>query len=125
MRTEKLAGTLEEQCAFLYQLAQDKMAEGNYTGAAHLLSEIVKHDPTYEDAASMLVEVKQQKRTQRNLLLTAILGASLFVGIGTVVQIPNDLIFILLAVIGAVVGFGVGSLFIGRQGKPATEDEVD
>lgn len=125
MRTEKLAGTLEEQCAFLYQLAQNKMAEGNYTGAFHLLQEIVKYDSSYKDAASMLAEVKQRKREQRNLLLTALLGASLFVGIGTVVQIPNDLIFILLAVIGAVVGFGIGSLFIGRQGKPATEDEVD
>ncbi|MCB0127866.1 MAG: hypothetical protein KDE58_36625 [Caldilineaceae bacterium] len=106
-------------------MAQEKIAEGNYTGASHLLQEIVKHDATYKDAASMLAKVKQRKREQRNLLLTAILGASLFVGIGTVVQIPNDLIFILLAVIGAVGGFGVGSLFIGRQGKPATEDEVD
>ena len=125
MRTEKLAGTLEEQCAFLYELAQNKMAEGNYTGAAHLLNEIVKYDPGYENAALLLAKVKQQKRSQRNLLLTAILGASLFIGLGTIFQISNDLIFILLAVIGAVVGFGVGSLFIGRQGKPATEDEVD
>ena len=125
MRTEKLAGSLEEQCAFLYQMAQSKMAEGNFTGAFHLLKEIVKHDSNYKDAAFMLAEVKRRKREQRNLLLTAILGASLFVGLGTIIQIPNDLIFILLAVIGAVGGFGVGSLFIGRQGKPATEDEVD
>ena len=115
MRTEKLAGTLEEQCAFLYQLAHQKMGEGNYTGAAHVLQEIVKYAPTYKDAAQLLADVQQRKREQRNLLLTALLGAALFVGAGTVAQVPNDLIFILLAVIGAVVGFGVGGLFWGRR----------
>jgi hypothetical protein len=115
MRTEKLTGTLEEQCAFLYQLAQQKMAEGNFTGAAHVLQEIVKHKPTYKDAAQLLATVQQRKREQRNLLVLALIGAALFVGVGTIAQVSNDLIFILLAVIGAVVGFGVGSLFVGRQ----------
>ena len=120
MRTEQLAGTLEEQCAFLYQMAQEKMAQGNYTGAAHVLQEIIKHAPTYENAAALLVEVKQKKREQRNLLFAALFGAAILVGAGTVIQVPNDFIFILLAVIGAVVGFVVGSFFIGRRQQSIT-----
>jgi hypothetical protein len=122
MPREKLAGTLEEQCAFLYQLAEEKITQGNYTGAAHLLQEIVKHAPTYKDAAQMLVVVKQKKREQRNLLFSALFGAALFIGIGTVLQLSNDFIFILLAVIGAIVGFVVGNLFVGRRQQNSTKD---
>ncbi len=117
MRTEKLSGTLEEQCEFLYQLAQEKAAQGNYTGAAHVLKEIVKHVPDYEDAPQLLRDVQKKKAEQRNLLLMGLLGAALFTGIGTITQVPNDLIFILLAIVGAVVGYIVGSLLLRKQQK--------
>ena len=115
MRTQTLTGTLEEQCAFLYQLAQEKLAQGNYTGAAHVLQEIVKHLPNYRDAAQLLVETKRKKAEQRNLLLSGLLGAMLAVALGTLLQLPNDLLFILLAVVGAVLGFIVSNAFIGRR----------
>ncbi|MEZ4616322.1 MAG: hypothetical protein R2867_12585 [Caldilineaceae bacterium] len=115
MRTEKLAGSLEEQCAFLYRLAQEKIAQGNYTGAAHVLNEIVKHAPSFQDAAQLLQEVKQKKREQRNLLLFSLLGAALFIGVGTVTQVANDFLLLLLAVVGAVIGFGLGTIFVGRR----------
>ena len=38
MPKQKLTGTLDEQCEFLYGLAITKMAEGNYTGAKHALA---------------------------------------------------------------------------------------
>lgn len=117
MRTEKLSGTLEEQCEFLYQLAQEKAAQGNYTGAVHVLKEIVKHVPDYKDAPNLLHDLQKKKAEQRNLLLMGLLGAALFTGIGTLIQVPNDLIFILLAIIGAVVGYIVGSLLLRDQQK--------
>ena len=39
-RKQTLIGTLDEQCEFLYDLALEKMDQGNYTGAAHALKEI-------------------------------------------------------------------------------------
>lgn len=61
MPKQTLTGTLEEQCEFLYQLAQEKMAQGNYTGAVHALQEVTKHAPTFRDAAALLREAKQKK----------------------------------------------------------------
>ena len=115
MRTEKLSGSLEEQCEFLYQLAQEKMAEGNYTGAYHILQEILKHVPDYKEAPQLLHHVKQKKGEQRTLLFTGLFGAILFTGIGTLLQVSNDLIFILLAIFGIIVGYVVGSFLLARR----------
>ncbi|MCB0060517.1 MAG: hypothetical protein KDE19_00310 [Caldilineaceae bacterium] len=117
MRKEKLSGTLEEQCEFLYQLAQEKLADGNYSGAYHALKEILRHVPDYKEAPQLLAHVQQKKSEQRKLLLMGLLGAVLFTGFGTLIQLSNDLIFILLAIVGAVVGFVVGSLLFGQRGS--------
>lgn len=105
MRKEKLVGTLEEQCAFLYDLAVDKMEQGNYTGAFHALKEVVKHKPDYQDAAELLQQAKQQKSEQRFLLVIALIGSIVAVWIGSRLQLSNDLLFIVLAVIGALAGY--------------------
>jgi len=115
MRTQQLTGTLEEQCAFLYQLAQEKLAQGNYTGAQHVLQEIVKHSPDYRDTVQLLVETKRKKAEQRNLLFGGLAGAAVGIAVGTLLQVPNDLYFLALAVIGAVVGFMIGNVLIGRR----------
>jgi hypothetical protein len=47
MPQELLTGSLKEQCDFLYEMAVDKMAHGNFTGAAHILGEIVRYAPDY------------------------------------------------------------------------------
>ncbi len=109
MAKEVLTGTLEEQCEFLYTLAQEKMAQGNFTGAAYALKEVVKHKPNYRDAATLLLEAKRQKSKQSVLLLSGFVGAVIFIATGTIVKVPNDLVFLLLAVVGTVVGFGVGN----------------
>ncbi len=110
MPKQYLTGTLEEQCDFLYQLAQEKMTAGNFTGAAHALKEVVRHRPDYQDAAQLLTFVRQKKSEQRNLLLVSLLGAVLFVGIGTFSGISNDIILLLLAVTGLLVGYGSTNL---------------
>lgn len=112
MPKQLLTGTLEEQCAFLYDLAQEKMAQGNYTGAAHALQEIVKHAPDFRDAAVLLQEVKRRKREQSRLVLISFAGAILFIGAGTLWNVPNDFWFLILAVVGALLGFVVGSAWL-------------
>ena len=115
MPKQTLAGTLEEQCAFLYELAQEKMAQGNYTGAVHALAEVVKHAPSFRDAPALLEEAKRKKAEQRRMIFLALGGAALFVGLGTILQLPNDWLFLLFAVVGALLGFGVGNFFEIRK----------
>jgi len=115
MPKQTLTGTLEEQCEFLYQLAQEKIAQGNYTGAVHALQEIVRHAPSFRDAAVLLNEAKQKKAQQRRLLFAGMGGAALFIALGTLLQLPNDWLFLAFAVIGALLGFGVGNFFEMRK----------
>jgi hypothetical protein len=115
MPKQLLTGTLEEQCEFLYTMAQEKLAQGNFTGAVYALQEIVKHAPNFRDAQALLVEAKARKATQRRLLLTALAGALLFVALGTIINLDNDLLFLALAVVGALVGYGVGNWLESRR----------
>lgn len=115
MAKQTLTGTLEEQCEFLYALAQEKLAQGNYTGAAYALKEVVKHKPHYRDAETLLAEAKRQKSKQSVLLISGFLGAVLFIGTGTIVKVPNDFVFLLLAVAGAIIGFSVGNFIQNFQ----------
>ena len=110
MPKQLLTGSLDEQCEFLYNLALEKMRVGNYTGAAHALKEIVKHNPDFRDTTALLADVKQRKSEQRFLGLMAIVGLAVFIVIGSLVGAPNDLVLLILAVVGAVVGYGVGNL---------------
>ncbi|MBO9391531.1 hypothetical protein [Caldilinea sp.] len=110
MPSQKLTGTLEEQCEFLYNLALEKMSQGNYTGAIHALKEIVKYKPDYRDAAQLLAEAKERKSEQTFLLLMAVLGASVAVAIGGAMDVPNDFIFLIIVIIGALIGYAVGNL---------------
>lgn len=110
MPTQKLTGTLEEQCEFLYNLAEQKLAEGNYTGAVHALKEIVKYKPDYKDAQQLLRQAKERKSEQSFLVWMGLGGMAVFVLIGTVVGVPNDLYFLVLAGIGLVAGYIAGTL---------------
>lgn len=109
MPKQMLTGTLEEQCEFLYSLAQEKMAQGNFTGAIYALQEVAKHAPNYKDVQGLLTEAKERKASQRRLLLSGILGAIVFVGIGTYANLRNDFLLIGLALLGLIVGYGVAN----------------
>ncbi len=112
-----LTGSLDEQCEFLYTLAQDKMQQGNYTGAIHALKEIAKYRPDYRDTAQMLAEAKRRKSDHTLLLLYAFGGAALFIGIGTVTQAGNDLVLMALALVGGLLGYLVGNLIHSWNAK--------
>ena len=110
MPKQLLTGTLDEQCGFLYDLALEKMQQGNFTGAVHALKEVVKHNPGFRDANAVLAEAKRRKAEQNQLLWFVFGGAALFVFLGTMIQIGNDFLFLGLVTVGALLGFFVGNL---------------
>jgi hypothetical protein len=81
------------------------------------LQEIVQHAPDYEDAAELLALAKERKTQQRNLLIFSLLGAALFVGLGTFTGVSNDLFLLVLALVGLVVGYGIASVISGWRLK--------
>ena len=111
---KQLTGTLEEQCSFLYQLAQEKMEDGNYTGAVYALKEIVRHKPDYRDAAQLLEKARRHKKAQSFRLIISLAGAALFVGIGSTAGVPNDLWLFVLAFAGLLLGYAVANM-VRRQ----------
>lgn len=116
MAKKQLTGTIEEQCSFLYQLAEEKIASGNYTGAVYALKEILKHRPDYEDAAELLESARRHKKAQSFRLITSLAGAVLFLGIGSTAGLGNDLWLLALAFAGLLVGYGISNLIR----RPAT-----
>lgn len=111
MPKQKLTGTLEQQCEFLYGLAITKIAEGNYTGAKHALEEIVKYKPDFRDSQRLLDEVKTKKSNQSFLVWAAIGGGVLFIAVGSLGGIRNDLALLGLAAVGALTGYGFGNYY--------------
>ena len=111
---KQLTGTLEEQCSFLYQVAQEKMEDGNYTGAVYALKEIVRHKPDYRDAAQLLEKARRHKKAQSFRLIISLTGAALFVGIGSTAGVPNDLWLFVLAFAGLLLGYAVANM-VRRQ----------
>jgi len=109
MPKQKLTGTLEQHCEFLYGLAITKIAQGNYTGAKHALEEIVKHKPDFRDAQELLAEVSRKKSDQTFLVVMAIIGALAGVAVGSLGQLGNDLVLLLLAGVGALLGYAAGN----------------
>lgn len=124
MPKQLLTGTLEEQCDFLYDLAKQKMAQGNYTGALHALKEIADHAPDYKDVPVLLAQARQRKREQTLLVVTSLIGLAMFVGIGSLVGVSNDLWFLVLAMMGAVVGFFAGNAFIIYRQRKLVQNPV-
>jgi len=117
MSKQLLTGSLEEQCAFLYELAQEKMSVGNYTGAYHALKEVVKHAPERKDAVALLALAKQRKSEQTRLLLISLAGAIVFIGIGSAARLSGDIWLLALGFVGLLVGYGAGNFFnsLGRH----------
>ena len=62
MRRQQLSGTLDEQCAFLYELALEKMEQGNFTGAYHALKEVARHQPNFREVQAQLAEATFRKK---------------------------------------------------------------
>jgi hypothetical protein len=122
MPKQRLTGTLDQQCEFLYGLAITKMAEGNYTGAKHALQEIVKYKPDYRDAQQLLEQVSRKKSDQTFLIVMAFVGAAIGVALGSLGQLGNDLVLLVLAGIGALLGYGAGNYIRSFRARAANKD---
>ena len=122
MAKQTLSGSLEEQCEFLYDLAVEKMGDGNYTGAVHALKEIVKYAPDYRDSAELLVEAKQRKTAQTSLIVCALVGSAVFIGIGTLMQVQSDFVFLLLALTGGLAGYAGGNVINSMRRQTVASD---
>src|SRR5688500_3754564 len=110
MPKQLLSGTLDEQCEFLYDLALEKMQQGNFTGAVHALKEVVKHNPGFRDADAILAEAKERKAEQNQLLRVVFVGAALFSFLRTTIDIWNDFFFLGVIAVGALSGFFMENL---------------
>ena len=119
MPKQMLSGSLEEQCGFLYDLAVEKMDQGNYSGAIHALKEIVRYAPDFRDASGLLTEAKRRKMTQTLLIVCALIGGALFIGIGTVMQVQDEFVFILLALTGGLAGYAAGNILSSMRRQRA------
>lgn len=122
MPKQKLTGTLEQQCEFLYGLAISKMAQGNYTGAKHALQEIVRHKPDFRDAQQLLDEVSRKKSDQTFLIVMAMVGAAGGVAVGSLGQLGNDLVLLVLAGVGALLGYGAGNYIRSFRAAASNKD---
>jgi hypothetical protein len=122
MPKQRLTGTLDQQCEFLYGLAITKMAEGNYTGAKHALQEIVKYKPDYRDAQQLLEQVSRKKSDQTFLIVMAFVGAAIGIAFGSLGQLGNDLVLLVLAGIGALLGYGAGNYIRSFRARAANKD---
>jgi len=110
MPKEYLTGSLEEQCDFLYDMAIEKMQQGNFIGAAHVLKEVVKYQPDFKDAQALLAIAKQRRSEQRWLLIISLIGLAGGVFVGSVRSVANDFWLLLYAGVGLLVGYAIGNV---------------
>lgn len=112
-----LTGTLDEQCTFLFNLAQEKMAAGNNTGAIHALKEILKYAPDFPGAQELMAEAKAAKREQATIVWLSMGGAIVAIFAGTLLGLPNDLWLLALAAVGWVGAYLIAIRFVRRESR--------
>lgn len=115
MPKEMLTGTLDEQCAFLYDLGREKMENGNYVGAIHAFGEIVKYAPDFRDTMELLEESRRRKAEQRFLIVGAIMGGVAMVAVGSALNLRNDLLLLIFALVGTLVGYVLAVVVNSRR----------
>ena len=118
-----LPGTVEEQAAQIYDLAEEAMQQGRYTGAYHYYEEIQRALPGYRDVADRMAQAKHAKREQSFLLIGSIVGSAAAIALARLAGNSNELIFIGVAILGLLAGFAVTALLFSRgsrRSKPSS-----
>lgn len=116
MAKQQISGTLEEQLATVYDIVQQRMADGKYSGAVHYAKEIIKADPNYRDIQQILRSAQQAKRQQSLTLVVSLLAAIVGVIIARFAGFDKDWQMLLAGFIGLLVGFLlVTALFLRRS----------
>lgn len=110
----QLTGTPEEQADQLYDLAEEAMGEGRYSGAYRYWLEIEKALPGYRDVPERLAEANLARREQRFLIMGALLGAVVLVAIARSLGAERELVLLAAAVLGLLVGWLISLLVFSK-----------
>lgn len=110
----QLTGTPEEQADQLYDLAEEAMGEGRYSGAYHYWLEIEKALPGYRDVPERLAEANLARREQRFLIMGALLGAVVLVAIARSLGAERELMLMAAAVLGLLIGWLISLLVFSK-----------
>ncbi len=117
MPKQQLSGTLEEQKAAVYEIVQQRMAEGKYSGAVHYAKEIIKADPNYRDIQQILQQAQQAKRQQTLTLVASLLAAIAGVTVASVAGFDADWQMLLAGFIGLLIGYLLSTVYFVRRSR--------
>lgn len=115
MAQHQLSGTLEEQLATVYDMVEERMSQGKYSGAVHYAKEIIKADPNYRDIEDILRRAKQAKREQSFTLSISLVGAVIVVAITRWLGLTEDWQSLFFALIGLILGFIAANWHFSRR----------
>ena len=119
MPVKYLEGTVEEQAAQIYDLAAEAMQEGRFTAAYRYYLEIERAVPGFRDVPELLAKANFALNEQRSLLLGSITGASVLIVLARLLGNDNELVFLGVAVLGLLLGFGLTLLLYPRLARPS------
>lgn len=111
----QLTGTPEEQADQLYEMAEEAMSQGRYSGAYRYWLEIEKALPGYRDVPQRLAEANRARREQRFLIMGALLGAAILVFVARTLGTQSELVLFGAAVAGLLVGWLISLLLFSAM----------
>ena len=123
MPKQVLEGTLDEQLATVYDMVQERMANGRYSGAEHYAREIIKVDPNYRDIQEIAATARKAKREQRYTILISFIGSLVAIAITRRLGFTQDWQSLVFAFIGLIIGFLIANYFFGRSDKKDADRE--
>ena len=115
MSKQVLEGTLDEQLATAYDMVQERMANGRYSGAEHYAREIIKVDPNYRDIREIAAAARKAKREQRYTILISLITSAIAIAITRGLGLTQDWQSLVFAFIGLIIGFLIANYFFGRS----------
>ncbi len=101
----QLAGSIDEQLATVYDMVQERLANGRYSGAVAYAKEIVKVDPNYRDIQELLRKAQRAKREQTWGLVVSLLAAVAAIALSRWIGLTRDWQMLLFGFVGLLGGF--------------------
>ncbi len=101
----QLAGSVDEQLATVYEMVQERMANGRYSGAVTYAKEIIRVDPNYRDIQEILAQAQRAKREQTWGLVISLVAAVVAVALARWIGLTRDWQMLIFAFVGLIGGF--------------------
>ena len=101
----QLAGSIDEQLATVYDMVQERLANGRYSGAVAYAKEIVKVDPNYRDIQELLHKAQRAKREQTWGLVVSLVAAVAAIALARWIGLTRDWQMLLFGFAGLLGGF--------------------